>query len=98
VLAIIQYKIFFSSRLISRNLKDEMYKTVILPIVLYRCGTWSVTLEEEHRLKVFEKRVFRIFGLKREEDGSWRKLHYDELHNLYYLLIVVRVNRTGRVR
>jgi hypothetical protein len=58
-------------------------KTVILPVVLYGCETWSLTLREEHRLMVFEKRVLRIFGPKREEDGSWRKLHNDELHSMY---------------
>jgi hypothetical protein len=73
-----------SSRLISKNLKIRIYKTVILPVVLYGCETWSFTLREEHRLRVFENRVLRrIFGPKREEDGSWRKVHNDKLHNLY---------------
>jgi hypothetical protein len=65
-----------------RRLKYKK-KTVTLPVVLYGCEAWSLTLSEEHRLRVFEKRVLRIFGPKREEDGSWRKLHKDELHNLY---------------
>jgi hypothetical protein len=57
-----------SSRLISRNLKINMYKTVILPVVLYGCKTWSLSLGEEHRLRVFENSVLRkIFGSKREE-------------------------------
>jgi hypothetical protein len=72
-----------SSRLISKNLNIKINKTVILPVVLYGCGTWSLTLREEHRLRVFENRVLRIFGPKREEGGSWRKLHNDELHILY---------------
>jgi hypothetical protein len=73
-----------SSRLISKNLKIKIYKTVILPVVLYGCETWSVTLVEEQRLRVFENRVLRkIFGPKREGDGSWRKYHNDELHDLY---------------
>jgi hypothetical protein len=73
-----------SSCFISRNLKIKIYTTVILPVVLYGCETWSLTLREEHRLRVFENRVLRrIFGPKREEDGSWRKLHNDELYNLY---------------
>jgi hypothetical protein len=60
-----------SSRPISKNLKFKIYKTVILPVVLYGCETWSLTLGEEHRLRVFENRVFRrIFEPKREEDGS----------------------------
>jgi hypothetical protein len=59
-----------SSRLRSRNPKIKIYKTVILPVVLYGCETWSLTLREEHRLRVFENRVLRrIFGPKREEDG-----------------------------
>jgi hypothetical protein len=58
-----------SSHLISRNLKIKIYKTVILPVVVYGCETWSLTLREDHRLKVFENRVLRgIFGPKREED------------------------------
>jgi hypothetical protein len=60
-----------SSRLISKNLKIKIYKTVILPLVLYRGETWSLTLKEEHGLRVFENRVLRmIFGPKREEGGS----------------------------
>jgi hypothetical protein len=81
-----------SCPLISKNLKIKIYKTVILPVVLYGCGTWSLTLREEHRLRVFENRVLRkIFGPKREEDGSWRKLHNDELHRLYSSPNIVRV-------
>jgi hypothetical protein len=62
-----------------------MYKAVILPVVLYGYETWSLTLRGEHRLKVFENRVLRrIFGPKRDEvTGGWRKLHNEELHNLY---------------
>jgi hypothetical protein len=66
-------KNLLSSHLILKNTKIKIYKTVILPFVLYGCETWSVTLREEHRLRVFENRVLRIFGPKREEDGSWRK-------------------------
>jgi hypothetical protein len=73
-----------SSHLISKNLKIKIYKTVILPVVLYGSESWSLTLREEHGLRVFENRVLRrIFGHKREVDRSWRKLHNDELHNLY---------------
>jgi hypothetical protein len=64
-----------SSRLITKNLNIKIYKTVILPVVLYGCETWSLTLREEHRLRVFENRELRrISGPKREEDGLWRKL------------------------
>jgi hypothetical protein len=66
-----------SSRLLSRNLKVKIYKTIILPVVLYGCETWSLTLREEHRLRVLENRVLSgIFGPKRDEvTGEWRKLH-----------------------
>jgi hypothetical protein len=96
MLAIIQSNIFC---LISKNLKITIYKTVILPVVLYGCETWSLTLREEHRLKVFENRVLRkIFGPKMEEDEPWRKLHNDELHSLYSSLNIVRVINSRRMR
>jgi hypothetical protein len=68
-----------------KNLKNRIYKTIILPVVLYGCETWSLTLREEHRLEVFENRVLRrIFGPKRDEvKGEWRKLHNEDLHDLY---------------
>jgi hypothetical protein len=57
-----------SSRLLSRNVKVKTYKTIIVPVVLYGCETWSLTLREEHRLNVFENRVIRrIFGPTRDE-------------------------------
>jgi hypothetical protein len=61
-----------------------MYKTIILPVVLYGCETWSLTLREEHRLRVFENRMpKKIFGPKRDEViGEWRKLHNEELCDL----------------
>jgi hypothetical protein len=87
------------SHLISKNLKIKIYKTVILPVVLDGCETWSLTLREEHRLRVFENRVLRkIFGPKREEDRSWRKLHNDELHSLYSSSNIVRVIKSRRMR
>ncbi|KAJ4441934.1 hypothetical protein ANN_11797 [Periplaneta americana] len=71
-----------SSSLLSKNMKVRIYKTVILPVVLYGCETWTLTLREEHRLRVFENKVLRkIFGAKRDEvTGEWRKLHNTELH------------------
>jgi hypothetical protein len=68
--------------------------------MLYGCETWSITLREEHRLRLFESRVMRrIFGPKREEvAGSWRRLHNEELHNLYASLNIFRVNRSRRMR
>jgi hypothetical protein len=73
-----------SSRLLSGNVKVKIYKTIILPVVLYGRETWSITLREEHRLRVFENRVLRgIFGPERDEvTGEWRKFHNGELHNL----------------
>jgi hypothetical protein len=88
----------FSSRLIPKNLKIKTYKTVILPVVLYGCETWSLTSREEQRLRVFEKRVLKTFGTKREKDGSWRKLHDDELHSLYSSPNTVRVIKSRRMR
>jgi hypothetical protein len=87
------------SRLISKNLKIKIYKTVLLPVVLYGCETWSLTLGEEHRLRVFENRVLRkIFVPKRVEDGSWRKLHNNELHSLYSSPNIVSVIKSRRMR
>jgi hypothetical protein len=75
-----------------------MYKTVILPVVLYGCETLFLTLGEEHRLRVFENRVlWRIFGSVREEDGSRRKLHNDELHSPYSSPNIVRVIKSRRM-
>jgi hypothetical protein len=87
-----------SYRLISKNLKIKIYRTVILPVVLYGCETWSLTLREEQRLRVFENRELRrIFGPRREEDESWRKLHNDELHDLYSSPNIVRVIKSRRM-
>jgi hypothetical protein len=81
-----------SSRLLSRNVKVKIYKPIILPRVLYGCETWSLTLREEHRLRVFENRVLRrILEPKRDEvTGEWRKLHNEELHNLYSSPDIIR--------
>ena len=68
-----------SSSLLSKNLKIKMYRTIILPVVLYGCETWSLTLREERKLRVFENMVLRrIFGPRRDEvTGDWRRLHND---------------------
>ena len=64
--------------------KIKIYRTIILPVVLYGCETWSLTLREERRLRVFKNRVLRVFGPKRDEvTGEWRKLHNEELNDLY---------------
>jgi hypothetical protein len=74
-----------SSPLLSRNVKVKIYKTKILPVVLYGCETWPLALMAERRLRVFENRFLRgIFGPKRNQVmGEWRRLHNEELHNLY---------------
>jgi hypothetical protein len=87
-----------SSRLLSRNVKVKIYKTIILPVVLYGRETWSLTLREEHRLRVFENRVLkRIFGPKMDEvTGEWRKLHSEKLHILYsspYIIMHIKSRR-----
>jgi hypothetical protein len=71
----------------------RIYKAINLPVVLYGCETWSLTLREEHRLKVFEnKMIRRIFGLKRREvTGEWRKLHNEEIRDLYYSPSIIRM-------
>ena len=75
-----------SSSLLSKKLKIKIYRTIILPVVLYGCETWSLTLREERRLRVFENRVLRVFGPKRDEvTREWRKLHNEELSDLYSL-------------
>ena len=77
------------SGLISKNLKIKIHRTIILPVVLYGCETWSLTLKKERRLRVNENMVLRgIFGSKRDEvTGEWRKLHNEELNDLYCLMI-----------
>jgi len=72
-----------SSSLLSKNTKIQIYKTIILPVVLYGCETWSLTLREERRLRLFENRVLRrIFGPKRDKmTEEWRKLHNEEFND-----------------
>jgi hypothetical protein len=93
-------QILLYSRLLSKNVKIRMYKTAILPVVLYGCETLSLTLRGEHRLRVFENRVLRgIFGPKRDEViGGQRKLHNDELHNLYCSPSIIRMIKSRRMR
>ena len=78
-----QNLLFFSS--LTKNMKIKTYRTIILPIVLYGCKTWLLTIREEHRLRMFEKRVLRrIFGSKRDEiTGEWRILNNEALNDLY---------------
>jgi hypothetical protein len=89
-----------SSRLLSKNVNVKIYKTIILPVVLYGCETWSLTLREEHRLREFENGVLRrIFGPKRDAvTGEWRKLHREDLHNLYSSPDIIRQVKSRRMR
>ncbi|KAJ4428733.1 hypothetical protein ANN_25726 [Periplaneta americana] len=89
-----------SSSLLSKNLKVRIYRTVILPVVLYGCETWTLTLREEHRLRVFENKVLmKIFGAKQDEvTGEWRKLHNTELHALYSSPDIIRNIKSRRLR
>jgi hypothetical protein len=74
-------------------LKIKVYKTVIMPVVLYGCEAWSLTLTEECRLKVFENRILRqIFGPKKDENGEWRRLRNEDLHSLYRSPNIVKSN------
>jgi hypothetical protein len=76
-----------------------IYKTTILLVVLYGCETWSLILRWEHRLRVFESRVLRIFGPKTDEvTGEWRKLHNEELCDLYSLPSIIRIIKLRRMR
>jgi hypothetical protein len=83
----------------SKNVKIRIYKTIILPAVLYRCGTLSLTLMEERRLRVFGNRVVRhIFRPKRGEmTGGWRKLHTEDLHDLYSSPSIIRMIKSRRM-
>jgi len=89
-----------SSRLLSKNLKIKIYRTIILPVALYGCETLSLILREERRLWVFENRVLRrVFVSKRDEvTGEWKKLHNEELRDIYHLPIFVRVIKSRRMR
>jgi len=89
-----------SSSLLSKNLKIKIYRTIILHVVLYGCETWLLTLREERRLRVFENRVLRrMFGPKRDEvTGEWKKLHNEELNNLYSLPNIGWVIKSRRMR
>jgi hypothetical protein len=81
----------------AKDLSAPLYRNMILPLVLYECETWSLTLREERMLTVFENRVLRrVFGPERDEvTGEWRKLHNEEL---YTSASIVRVIKSGRMR
>jgi len=90
--------------LLSKNINIKIFRTIILPVVLYGCGTWSLTLREERRLRLFENRVLRrIFGPKQDEIiGDWRKLHNEERNDVlltkYYSGDQIDKNEIGGTR
>jgi hypothetical protein len=90
----------FLSCLLSRNLKVKIYKTIILPVVLYGCETWSLTLREQHRPSVFENRVLRRISEPNRDEvtGEWKKLHNGELQILYSSPAIIRHIKSRRMR
>jgi hypothetical protein len=90
----------WSSRLLSKNLNVKIYRTIILPVVLYGCQTWTLILREKRKLRVFENRVLRrIYGSNRDEvTGEWRKLHTEDLNYLYSSPTMVGVIKSRRMR
>jgi hypothetical protein len=90
-----------ASRAVFRSTKlVRIYKTIILPVVLYGCDTWPLTVREEHKLSVLEKRgLRRILGPKMDGvTGGWRKLHNDEMHNLNSSPSINRIIKSRRMR
>jgi len=86
--------------MLSKNIKFKIYKIMILTVVFYGCETWSLTLREERRMRVFETRMMRrMFGPKRDKiPGEWRKLYKEELSDFYSSPNIVHVSKSRRLR
>jgi hypothetical protein len=86
--------------LLSKNVKIQIYRIMILPVALYGCETWLLTAREEHRLRGFENRALRrLFGPKRDEvAGYWRRLHNKEVYALYSSPSIIRVIKSRRLK
>ena len=90
---LVNYEDSSFSSLLSKNIKIKIYVILILPIVLFGCETWSLTLREERRLRIFENWLLRkMFGLKTDKGtGEWRKLHNEELNDKHCLPHIIRI-------
>ena len=90
----------FVFQVVIQNIKIKIYRTIILPVVLYGCDTWSLTMREETKLRAFENMVLRrIFGPRRDEvTGEWRRVHNEELNELYSSPNIVRVIKLRKMR
>jgi hypothetical protein len=97
---LVTYKSIVVEVLLSKNTKIRVYRNIIWPVVFYGCGTWSLTLTEEQRLRVFENRVLRrIFGSKRDEaTGEWGRLHNEELNDLYPSPNIITVIKSRKMK
>jgi len=90
---------YLCSSLLFKNIKNKTHSVIVLPVVFYGCETWSLTLREERTLRMFENRVLRrIFGPNRDEvTEEWRKLHNEELNDLYCSPKIIRVMKSRRM-
>jgi hypothetical protein len=97
MLATIQFRILC---LLVCNVKIKIYKIIISPIFSYGCETWCLTLRQEHRLWVFEKRMLRRTSEEKRDEslGDWRKLHNEELRNLRSPPSIMKLMKTRRMR